>query len=540
MSIFTGIVDGLSLAARMAWETWWALVLGFTLTGIIEEFVSEEYISRVLGDDNWREIGLSTLFGAGSSSCSFTAAATAKTLFKKGASAAATLAAFQFASTNLVIELALVMWILLGWQFVLADFVGGLIAVSVLAVLYKYVFPDVWYEAARDHLLATEEITDPVCGMTVDPDAEDVVSLDTNGDTEYFCCTSCETEYQNRQETEEAAETVTGTWRDRVLSVTRWRRVVRTALRQWDMLWEDIALGFLIAGFVGGLVPTAWWTTLFGLGTEGSLTWVVAGSIVAVLIAAVSFVCSVGNVPFALVLWRNGVPFGSVMSFIYGDLLIPPLVNAYRRYYGLRMAAVMVGSMFFAAVIAGVSLHYLFGGLGLVPPTGEAGGTPPETYTVVLNLVFTPVFLVEVYAAYGSEHMLEFVRSLPRKPREALKRAKRVGGIACNWLISVGRTVWKALQRIGQVSWLLGEATWLVGQSVWLVGVAVYIILTTPMRMAAAAAQVVVEARQQVRRALYRARQLRSDAASNVREARRLIGEPVRAAMQMVRDAYRN
>ena len=451
MSILTGIADGASLAARMAWETWWALVLGFTLTGIIEEFVSEEDISRLLGDDDWREIGLATLFGVASSSCSFSATATAKTLFKKGASAAAALAAFQFASTNLVIELALVIWILLGWQFVLADFVGGLIAVSVLAVLYKYVFPDAWSEAAREHLLATEEITDPVCGMTVDPDAEDAVTLDTDGSTEYFCCTSCRTEYQNRQESEESAESETETWRDRLLSAGRWKRVVRTALRQWDMLWEDIALGFLVAGFVSALTPPASWTALFGFGAEGTLTWVVAGSIVAVLVAAASFVCSVGNVPFALILWRNGVPFGSVMSFIYGDLLIPPLVRAYRRYYGLRMAVAMVGSIFLAAVVAGVSVHYLFGGLGLVPPTGEAGGTPPDSYIVALNLVFTPVFLAEVYVAYGPERIAEFVRSLPGEARRVPERAKRAVHTTRKRLVGVVRTVWTALRRIARL-----------------------------------------------------------------------------------------
>ncbi|WP_435079509.1 permease [Halococcus sp. AFM35] len=537
MSILTGIADGLGLAARMAWETWWALVLGFTLTGVIEEFVSEEYISRVLGNDDWREIGLATLFGAASSSCSFTATSTAMTLFKKGASAAAALAAFQFASTNLVIELALVMWILLGWQFVLADFVGGLIAVGVLSILYKYVFPEAWYEAARDHLLATEEIIDPVCGMTVDPDAEDVVTLDTDAGTEYFCCASCKTEYQNQQETEGTDET--DTWYDRLLSVTRWKRVVRTALRQWDMLWEDIALGFLVAGFVGALVPTAWWTTLFGFGTGGTLMWVLTGSIVAVLIAAMSFVCSVGNVPFALVLWRNGIPFGSVMSFIYGDLLIPPLVDAYRRYYGLRMAAAMVGSMFLAAVAAGVSVHYLFDGLALIPPTGEAGGTPPETYIVVLNIVFTPVFLVEVYVAYGPERIVGSVRSLPEMARRLPGRAKRAARTAGERLVGVGRTVWTALRRIGRASWLVGEAIWLAGRSAWLAGIAVYIVLTTPMRIAAAVAEVVNDARQRVRRTLHEARRLRAEAASNVREARRLVVEPLRAAVQTARNVYR-
>jgi uncharacterized membrane protein YraQ (UPF0718 family) len=536
MSILTGIADGMSLAARMAWETWWALVLGFTLSGLVEVFVSEERMTQLLGDDDWREIGLGTLFGAASSSCSYAATGMSKSVFKKGASGVASLGAFLFAATDLVIELGLVMWVLLGWQFVVGEYIGGVIATLVIALVFKHLVPKRWFDAAREHLNTVEETSCAACGMEATPTDDETVSIETPGGTKYFCCDGCRRAYESQSDMEADTETVS--WTEKLFTAEGWDTAAKKTMKEWEMLWEDIALGFVLAGAIAAFVPESWWAALFG--TEGTLAGVVVASVIAVLIASASFMCSVGNVPFALVLWQHGVPFGSVMSFIYGDLLIPPLINAYRRYYGRRMAAVMVGAMFVAAVVAGVSVHYLFSGLGLVPPTGEAGGTPPDTYIVVLNLVFTPVFLAEVYVAYGSERIVEFIRSLPETVRRVPGRAKRAACTARERLGDAGHTVWKALRRVGRASWLVGEAIWLVGQSVWLAGVAVYIVLRTPLRIAAAVARVVENTRQQVRRTLREARRLREEAASNVREARQLIFEPIRSAVRTVKDAYRS
>ncbi|MFA1611939.1 permease [Halobellus rubicundus] len=387
-------VEGLRLAGEMAWETWWALVLGFTIAGAVETFVSEERMSAVLGGDGWRELGLGTVFGAASSSCSFGAVATTKSLFKKGASPVASLAAFQFASTNLVIELGLVMWILLGWQFVLADYVAGLLLIGLLAVAFKYVVPESWFAAAREHLQSTEGVRDPSCGMEVDPTSDDVLSVETDGGTEYFCSESCKEAYLESERQRDA------TWRDRLLTGDGWRLASKNALGEWEMLWTDIVAGFLIAGLIGAFVPRAWWTTLFGVGAEGTFAWVLASAVIGVAIGVVTFVCSVGNVPFAVILWNNGIAFGGVMSFIFADLIVPTIDDAYRRYYGLRLAAVLFVSIFVAAVIAGVAIHYLWSGIGLVPPQGQAGGTAPSGYTIYLNAAFTVVFLAQVYVGY--------------------------------------------------------------------------------------------------------------------------------------------
>jgi uncharacterized membrane protein YraQ (UPF0718 family) len=352
-------------------------------------------MTKYLGDDGWREAGLGTAFGAATSSCSFSAVATAKTLYKKGASPVASLAAFQFAATDLVVELGLVMWILLGWQFVAADFFGGLIAVGVLVVIFRRV-PQSWWDEAYEHVLALEETTCALCGMTAEPADDDTIETTHDGTSVYFCCAGCKAAWEHRNDA-----TLDQADGPDVLSTEGWTRVSSNAVREWDMLWEDIALGFLIAGMIGAFVPREWWATLFGTG-DGFL-FVLTSAVIAVIIGVVTFICSVGNVPFALILWSNGIAFGSVLTFIFADLIIPPIVNAYRRYYGSRMAAVLFLSMAAAAIVAGVTVHYVFDVLQLIPAQGQAGGTAPEGYTLVGNLLATPVFLLQVTTAYGRE-----------------------------------------------------------------------------------------------------------------------------------------
>jgi uncharacterized membrane protein YraQ (UPF0718 family) len=394
MTLVETTLEGLRLAGEMAWETWWALVLGFTIAGAVETFVSEERMSAALGGEGLREVGLGTLFGAASSSCSFGAVATTKSLFKKGASPVASLAAFQFASTNLVIELGLVMWVLLGWQFVLADYVAGLLLIGLLALTFRFVVPDGWFEHAREHLRSSEGVRDPQCGMEVDPTADDVVSLETDGGTEYFCSASCRSAYQEGQRQADAS------WRERLLTRDGWRLASKNALGEWGMLWTDIVAGFLIAGLIAAFVPRSWWTTLFGVGAEGTLTWVAASAVIGVAVGVATFVCSVGNVPFAVILWNNGIAFGGVMSFIFADLIVPTIDDAYRRYYGLRLAATLFVTIFLTAAVSGVVIHYAWAGLELIPPQGQAGGTAPGGYTLPLNAAFSLLFLGQVYVGY--------------------------------------------------------------------------------------------------------------------------------------------
>lgn len=486
MTMIGSLLDGLELALDMAWETWWALVLGFTLTGAVEEFVTERQMTQYLGDDGWQEVGLGTLFGIASSSCSFSAIATAKTLFKKGASPVASIGAFQFAATDLVVELGLVMWILLGWQFVAADFVGGVVAVVVLAMIYRRV-PDNWFERAREHARALDGATCAACGMDAPPDDEETITLATDGKTLYFCCGGCKMVYRNRQETSgpsklsESSEPSKlakpagvaggGDGTAELTSRQAWARAATSTVKEWDMLWEDIGVGFLIAGLIAALVPQAWWTTLFSTGGSG-FTWVLSNSVIAVLVGVATFICSVGNIPFALVLWQNGIAFGSVLSFVFADLIIPPLVNAYRRYYGDRIAAVLFVAMFIASVVAGVTVHYVFAGLNLVPPQGQVGGTAPEGYTLVLNLLLTPVFVGQVYVAYGPDRIGDALVAFPGvvgsayyDVRRALAHVAVAGHTVGSGIVLLAGGVWRAGGALRRAGGYLVRALGHIGES---------------------------------------------------------------------------
>ncbi|MFB6346893.1 MAG: permease [bacterium] len=389
--IMNVLIQAGTLTFDMAWKSWWALVLGLTIAGAVEAFVSEEQMTRVLGGRGLKSLSLGTLFGAASSSCSFGAVATTKSLFKKGASAAASFAAFQFASTNLVIELGLVMWVLLGWEFVLANFVSGLILIVLLATVMELFVPQEWFDYSRDRLRSREGVRDPQCGMEVDPAAEDTVELETEHGTEYFCSEHCKSAY----EASDRESNLT----DKLMTREGWANAFRNAIGEWNMLWFDIAIGFVMAGLIGAAVPRSWWTTLFEIGTAGTVLWVISACTIGVIVGVITFVCSVGNVPFALILWKNGIAFGGVMSFIFADLIVPNIVDAYRRYYGWRLALTLFAAIFVTAVASGVIIHYIWGWLGLVPPPQTVGGTAPEGYTVYLNSIFTVLFLIQLWVA---------------------------------------------------------------------------------------------------------------------------------------------
>lgn len=361
MSVVSNLVEATRFVGDMTWHTWWALVLGFTVAGAVQAFVSQREMSDVLGGSGFREIGLGTFFGFLSSSCSFGAVATTKSLFEKGASPAASLASFQFASTNLVVEIGLVMWILLGWQFVVADFVGGVILILLLAATFQYLVPDGWWSDAREHVRSMGE---------GGHDHGDDDWAENNG------------------------------WREKLLTGRGWRRTFRNAINEWSMLWTDIVAGFAIAGLIKAFVPSSFWQRLFTIVPEGTLAWVVLGCVIGVAVGVATFICSVANVPFALVLWQGGIPFGGVMAFIFADLIVPHIVNMYRKFYGARMAAVLFGSIFSLAALSGVLIHFAWAGLGLIPQQGQVGGTAPEGYTLVLNVVLTVVFAAQVYVTF--------------------------------------------------------------------------------------------------------------------------------------------
>jgi uncharacterized protein len=352
VAVLSTIGDGLWAAFQMAWEVWWALVLGFALSGIVQAWVPRSRIQQALGGRGPREIGLATGLGAASSSCSYAAIAIAKSMFEKGASFVSAMV-FQFASTNLVFELGIVIWVFIGWQFTVAELVGGLILIALMWLGLRLFVTRRLEEKARRHAEAADaghlHPSHVFAGLSV---------------------------------------------RQRLTSVQAWSDVARNFRHDWSMLWREISAGFVIAGFIS-LLPMDFFNGLFV--TDAPQPWrllenVVVGPIVAIL----SFVCSVGNAPLAAVLWGGGISFAGVIAFIYADLLIIPIVIAYKKYYGGDLTARLVAIMFAAIVLAALAVDGLFSAAGLVPTTRPSIDSITSrgiswNYTTFLNIVFLGV-----------------------------------------------------------------------------------------------------------------------------------------------------
>ena len=333
-------------AVLMAWEVWWALVLGFLLSGVVQAWVPRAPLERALGDRGPRALALSTGLGAASSSCSYAAVAIAKSLFQKGASLASAMA-FQFASTNLVFEIGIVIWIFLGWQFTLAEFAGGLLLIVLMWIGVRLLISPREEERARSHAQAADSgHLHPSAGGS------------------------------------------------RIFSLQGWTEVAHNFRGDWAMLWKEITAGFLIAGFIA-LLPMDFFNGLF-LTDSGGVLQQLENVIVGPLVAVLSFVCSVGNIPLAAVLWAGGISFSGVIAFVYADLIIIPLVLVYRRYYGWKITALIVSLMFGAIVVASLTIGGIFSAAGLIPQERPSIESVTErgitwNYTAVLNIVFTLV-----------------------------------------------------------------------------------------------------------------------------------------------------
>ncbi|GAA0243061.1 permease [Halobacterium noricense] len=382
----------------MAWITWWALVIGFAIAGGVEAWTSNQEVADLLDGHGVREIGYGSLFGFVSSSCSYSAIATAKNLFKKGGSAAATIGAFMFASTNLVIEIGAVIWILLGWQFLLADIIGGFMLIGLMALGFVYIVPDDVVEQARQNVLneGTPTVQDPVCGMEVNPEEADY-STEHDGQTYYFCSQSCKESF----DPEEANTTI----REQSTSLSGWKALADKQWKEWGMLWDEIAIGFIFAGLIAGFIPEQVWTSVFSGATFGLPVYVFWTAVLGAIVGVATFVCSVGNVPFGAILFSNGLPFGSVLSYIYADLIVPPIMEAYREYYGMTFAAILSGMIFVSAVLTGFVIHFIFLGAGVIPPASSVKIAEVKiemNYKMVLNVLAT-VFFIFLYWLHRSE-----------------------------------------------------------------------------------------------------------------------------------------
>jgi uncharacterized protein len=343
--------NGLRDSFLMAWEVWWALVLGFAISAIVQAWVPRERIESSMSGSGARPVALATGRGAASSSCSYAAIAIAKSLFQKGASAASALA-FQFASTNLVWELGLVLWVLIGWQFTLAEYLGGIVMIVLMTlVLRAFVSPRLEAQA-RAHAQAAD------------------------------------TGHQHHMAGERLS------WRERLRSARAWSDVAHNFRGDWQMLWKEITIGFLLAGFIAQLGED-FFNGLFVQDAPGTLT-AIENVVVGPLIAVLSFVCSIGNVPLAAVLWAGGISFSGVIAFLFADLVVLPIVAIYRKYYGtafaLRISALMLVTMVVAALLVGG----LFDLVGLVPTTRPSAddvfGSIALDYKLVLNVLALAIF----------------------------------------------------------------------------------------------------------------------------------------------------
>ncbi|MCW2544293.1 MAG: hypothetical protein JWM40_1845, partial [Frankiales bacterium] len=358
----TTVLDSLQEGFFMFWQTLWALVLGFTLAGAVQAFVSRAEMQKVMGDHRPRTVAKVSLLGAASSSCSYAASALAKSLFQRGADFTSAMV-FMFASTNLVVELGIVLWLLMGWQFAAAEFVGGVVMIALFVLLAPRVFPARELEAAR-------------------------VRLGTGGHDH------------------EAPAPPQGSWRQRLRSKAGWADAAGYTVGDLTMLRRELVIGYLVAGFIAVAVPARVFNAVFVPG-HGLLTDAV-NVVVGPLIAFLSFVCSIGNVPLAAALYEGGFSFGGTVAFVFADLIALPLVVIYGKLYGRRLAVRLFMSFWAVMSVAGLVTDLLFRGLGISFParrteivmTGFAWD-----YTTFLNLAFL-VVAAAVYWAYRNRERL--------------------------------------------------------------------------------------------------------------------------------------
>ncbi|WP_330309149.1 MULTISPECIES: permease [unclassified Streptomyces] len=373
------ILHALSLTGSMTWEITWALILGFGLSAIVQAVVRRATVVRLLGDDRPRTLTLAAGLGAASSSCSYAAVALARSLFRQGANFTAAMA-FEIASTNLVVELGVILALLMGWQFTLAEFVGGPVMIVLLAVLFR--------RFLRERLLrqAREQADRGIAGSM---EGHAAMDMSVQGE---------------------------GSFARRLLSGDGFTSVSHVFVMEWAAILRDLVIGLLIAGAIAAWVPDAFWSSLFLDGHP--LAAKVIGPLVGPLVAIASFVCSIGNVPLAVVLWKGGISFGGVVAFIFADLLILPILNIYRKYYGPRMTGFLLVTFYTAMVLAGYVVEFVFGGLGLIPDQADAE-IPMEgvswNYTTWLNIVFLllAATLVWRFVRTGGVAMLRMMGGAP-------------------------------------------------------------------------------------------------------------------------------
>ena len=365
MPLLDQYANGVITAIGFFWNALWAFVLGYAISAAIQVFVPKKRLTHQMGDANLRSVSLAGLFGAVSSSCSFAALSAARSLFQKGAHFIATVA-FMFASTNLVIELGVLIFLFLGWEYLAAELVGGILMIAISALLIRLTYPEKLINAAQKH-------------------ADDA----SNQDEEDF------------------------DWKKRIKSLKGWQQVGTRFAMEWQMVWREILIGFTIAGFIAVFVPNQVWQTLFmadaASGDQANMPFLVVleNALIAPFVAAATFIGSMGNIPLATVLSAGGVSFAGIMGFIYSDLMVPPLVKVNARYYGWKAALYIAAIMYASIVVTALTLHYAYAVIGIIP---EGSRDIAEVsafginYTFFLNIAAFALGGLLLWLRYRDQH----------------------------------------------------------------------------------------------------------------------------------------
>src|SRR2546430_9983185 len=359
MQIVNSIGQALFTSFSMFWEIFWPLILGFTLSGIVQALVSHQAMAKTLGCDGPKCLTFATLFGIASSSCSYAAVALARSIFVKGASFTAAMV-FELASTNLVIELGIILIILMGWQFMAAEFVGGILMVIFIALIFRLTLTPRLVQMARTH---AEK------GLMGRMEGHAAMDMSVSG----------------------------GSFFSRLLSGRGFTAVSQYFVMDWASVWVDIVLGLLIAGALATWVPNSFWQAFFFPSNPPLAK--IEGPLVGPVVVIISFVCSVGNVPLAAVLWRGGISFGGVVSFIFADLITLPVLDIYRKYYGWKVMVYILVTFYITMAAAGYIVEFLFGALNIIPQNRNIVAITQGiqwNYTTILNIIFLMLAAVMV------------------------------------------------------------------------------------------------------------------------------------------------
>ena len=374
MLLLQSLGQALFTSFSMLWEILWPLILGFTLSGIVQAVVSHRTMAKTLGCEGPKCVTLAALFGIASSSCSYAAVALARSIFQKGASFVSSMA-FELASTNLVIELGIILVVLMGWQFAVAEFAGGILMVIFIALVFRLTLTPRLVQMAKQQ--AEKNLAGRMEGHAT-------MDMSVSG----------------------------GSLLSRIFSRQGFTAISHFFVMDWASVWVDIVLGLLIAGALAAWVPNSFWQAFFF--TNNPVVAKIEGPLVGPLVSIFSFVCSVGNVPLAAVLWHGGISFGGVVSFIFADLIILPILDIYRKYYGWKVMGYILLTFYITMALAGYAVEFLFEALGIIPQNRSAVVITSGiqwNYTTVLNILFLAlaVILIIRFLRTGGPAMLRMM-----------------------------------------------------------------------------------------------------------------------------------